>query len=236
MVKAVERGAVITDLRLEAKSGGKSGNYQAGHDPDRPRPPPRRPAASAGRRYGLLAHGASVTRDVRPAHRALAASPTGPPAALFGPEHGYYGIEQDMVAAASETDPWTGAPIVSLYGESEDSLRPCPCAFAGLDLLVIDLQDVGSRYYTYAATAVWAAEAALAAGCEVWVLDRPNPLGRRGRGGQPPGARLRILRRRLPHARAARPHPRRAGAARSGAAVVGGTAGRSGRWKAGAAA
>lgn len=135
------------------------------------------PQRLQGRRYGLLAHGASVTRDIRPAHRALAASTAGPPAALFGPEHGYYGIEQDMIAAASETDPWTGAPIVSLYGESEDSLRPCPCAFAGLDLLVIDLQDVGSRYYTYAATAVWAAEAALAGGCEVWVLDRPNPLG-----------------------------------------------------------
>ena len=135
------------------------------------------PQRLQGRRYGLLAHGASVTRDIRPAHRALAASAAGPPAALFGPEHGYYGIEQDMVAATSETDPWTGAPIVSLYGESEDSLRPCPCAFAELDLLVIDLQDVGSRYYTSAATAVWAVEAALAGGCEVWVLDRPNPLG-----------------------------------------------------------
>lgn len=135
------------------------------------------PSRLAGRRYGLLAHGASVTRDARPIHRALAASPAGAPAALFGPEHGYYGIEQDMVASESQRDPWTGAPIVSLYGDSEASLKPCPCAFAGLDLLVIDLQDVGSRYYTYAATAVWAAEAALAAGCEVWVLDRPNPLG-----------------------------------------------------------
>jgi uncharacterized protein YbbC (DUF1343 family) len=135
------------------------------------------PARLAGRRYGLLAHGASISADARPIHRALAASPAGPPQALFGPEHGYYGVEQDMVAAASEPDPWTGAPIVSLYGDAEDTLKPCPCAFNGLDLLVIDLQDVGSRYYTYAATAVWAAEAALAAGCEVWVLDRPNPIG-----------------------------------------------------------
>jgi len=137
-------------------------------------------AGLAGRRYGLLAHGASVTRHVRPirpAHMALAASPAGPPAALFGPEHGFYGIEQDMVAAAGGRDPWTGAPVVSLYGDGEHTLHPCPGAFAGLDLLIVDLQDVGSRYYTYAATAVWAAEAALAAGCEVWVLDRPNPLG-----------------------------------------------------------
>lgn len=135
------------------------------------------PARLAGRRYGLLAHGASITGDARPIHRALAASPAGRPQALFGPEHGFYGIEQDMVAAESQTDPWTGAPVVSLYGDSEDSLKPCPCAFDGLDLLIIDLQDVGSRYYTYAATAVWAAEAALAARCEVWVLDRPNPIG-----------------------------------------------------------
>jgi len=135
------------------------------------------PSRLAGRRYGVLAHGASITGDGRPIHMALAESAAAPPQALFGPEHGYYGIEQDMVAAAGGLDPWTGAPIVSLYGDSEDSLRPCPSAFAGLDLLLIDLQDVGSRYYTYAATAVWGAEAAMAAGCEVWVLDRPNPLG-----------------------------------------------------------
>lgn len=135
------------------------------------------PSRLAGRRYGVLAHGASITSDARPIHRALASGPAGPPQALFGPEHGFYGIEQDMIAAESGLDPWTGAPIVSLYGDAEHTLKPCPCAFDGLDLLVIDLQDVGSRYYTYAATGIWAAEAALAAGCEVWVLDRPNPIG-----------------------------------------------------------
>jgi len=134
------------------------------------------PSRLAGRRYGLLAHGASLSADLRPAHRALAASAQ-PPSVLFGPEHGYYGVEQDMVAAAGGRDPWTGVPILSLYGDSAASLAPQPAAFAGLDLLLVDLQDVGTRYYTYAATAVWAAEAALAAGCEVWVLDRPNPLG-----------------------------------------------------------
>jgi uncharacterized protein YbbC (DUF1343 family) len=129
------------------------------------------------RAYGLLAHPAAVTGDLRPIHRALAASPAGPPRALFGPEHGFYGIEQDMVPAYGGADPWTGAPIVSLYGDGVETLRPDAAAFAGLDLLIVDLQDVGARYYTYAATAVWAAEAALAAGLEVWVLDRPNPLG-----------------------------------------------------------
>src|SRR4030095_12257272 len=82
-----------------------------------------------------------------------------------------------MIAAESGHDPWTGTPIVSLYGDCETSLRPRADAFAEIDLLLIDLQDVGARYYTYAATALWAAEAAMAAGCEVWVLDRPNPLG-----------------------------------------------------------
>ncbi len=130
----------------------------------------------SGRRFGLLAHGASLTADLVPAHLALAAAGT-PAAALFGPEHGYWGVEQDMVPAADARDPWTGAPIRSLYGADAASLRPAPAAFDGLDLLLVDLQDVGARYYTYAATAVWAAEAALAAGCAVWILDRPNPLG-----------------------------------------------------------
>jgi uncharacterized protein YbbC (DUF1343 family) len=95
----------------------------------------------------------------------------------LAPEHGFYGVEQDMVAAADGRDPLTGLPVVSLYGDTPESLRPEPGLFAELDLLVIDLQDVGARYYTYAATAVWTAEVAQAAGCEVWVLDRPNPLG-----------------------------------------------------------
>lgn len=129
-----------------------------------------------GRRYGLLAHHASVTADLEPAHVALAAHAE-PPSLLFGPEHGYYGVEQDMVASEDQPDPWTGVPIRSLYGQHEHTLRPAPEAFESLDLLLVDLQDVGSRYYTYVATAVWAAEVALRAGCEVWVLDRPNPLG-----------------------------------------------------------
>jgi len=134
------------------------------------------PSSLAGRRYGLLAHGASVTADLVPAHLALDRAGA-PPMRLFGPEHGYYGVEQDMVPSEDAVDPWTGAAIVSLYGDSEASLRPRPEAFASLDLVLVDLQDVGARYYTYAATAVWTAAAALEAGCEVWVLDRPNPLG-----------------------------------------------------------
>ena len=129
------------------------------------------------RRFALLAHAASITSDRRPLHLALRDSEAGAPHRLFGPEHGYYAVEQDMIPSEDERDPLTGSPIASLYGDSVASLRPAPEAFDGLDLLLIDLQDAGSRYYTYAATAVWAAEAATAAGVEVWVLDRPNPLG-----------------------------------------------------------
>lgn len=129
-----------------------------------------------GRRYGLLSHQASVSTGLELAHLALARGGC-PPTLLFAPEHGFYGVEQDMVAAREQHDPWTGRPIQSLYGDNAGTLRPDASCFEGLDLLVIDLQDVGSRYYTFAATAVWAAEVAIECGCEVWLLDRPNPLG-----------------------------------------------------------
>ena len=135
------------------------------------------PEVLRGRRYGLLAHAAAVTAGLEPVHLALARRAPAPPALLLAPEHGFHGVEQDMVPAAESRDPWTGIPIGSLYGDSAESLAPEPEVFRNLDLLLIDLQDVGARYYTYAATAVWAARAALSAGCEVWLLDRPNPLG-----------------------------------------------------------
>jgi len=133
-------------------------------------------SALAGRRYGLLTHLAAVSGDLLPAHLALERAGL-PPQRLFGPEHGLYGQAQDMEATEDALDPWTGARVVSLYGDAAESLVPDPACFEGLDLLVIDLQDIGARYYTYAATAVWSARVALEAGCDVWVLDRPNPLG-----------------------------------------------------------
>jgi len=129
-----------------------------------------------GRRYALLAHQASVSATWELAHRALAGRARAP-ALLLAPEHGFYGVEQDMVPARERADPWTGIPVISLYGDDAQSLRPSPSVLADVDLVVIDLADVGARYYTFAATAVWTAEVALAAGREVWILDRPNPLG-----------------------------------------------------------
>ncbi len=133
------------------------------------------PLLLRGRSYALLSHQASLTVDGVHAHVAL--DRVQPATVLLGPEHGFHGVEQDMVSADDEREPWTGRPVVSLYGDHEGTLRPPPEAFEGCDLLIVDLQDVGARYYTFAATAVWAAAVALQAGCEVWILDRPNPLG-----------------------------------------------------------
>jgi len=135
------------------------------------------PEALEGRRYGVLAHAASVTADLQPIHLALSRAGRGRLQTMLVPEHGFYGTEQDMVPVVDRTDPLTGVPLVSLYGRTAESLQPDAAVFAELDLLLVDLQDVGCRYYTYAATAVWAVEAAMAAGVEAWVLDRPNPLG-----------------------------------------------------------
>lgn len=135
------------------------------------------PEALSGRRYGLLSHAAARSLDLEPIHLSLLRAGAPAPQVLLGPEHGFYGIEQDMMPSGNEGDPWTGIPIVSLYGSSADSLQLQPDVLRGLDLVVLDLQDLGARYYTYAATAIWAAAVSLSQGCEVWVLDRPNPLG-----------------------------------------------------------
>jgi uncharacterized protein YbbC (DUF1343 family) len=95
--------------------------------------------------------------------------------ALFGPEHGFTGEAQDLIPIAGES---TAIPVHSLYGDTFASLRPTPAILAGLDALVVDLVDVGSRYYTFQATMLYCLEACAEAGVPVVVLDRPNPLGR----------------------------------------------------------
>jgi uncharacterized protein YbbC (DUF1343 family) len=96
---------------------------------------------------------------------------------LFGPEHGVRGDAQYMAAVGGERDPRTGLPVHSLYGSTAGSLRPSPEQLRGLDALVFDIQDVGSRYYTYQATMMLCLEAAAAARIGFVVLDRPNPIG-----------------------------------------------------------
>ncbi|HIA04924.1 MAG TPA: DUF1343 domain-containing protein, partial [Myxococcales bacterium] len=128
------------------------------------------------RKIGLLCHHASFTSDLIFAADTLTQA-GGRIERLLGPEHGPWGTAQDMIPVGGGKDRWTGMEVVSLYGDNKQSLRPDPCVFEGLDLLVIDLQDVGARYYTYACTAAFAAEVAAEAGVEVILCDRPNPIG-----------------------------------------------------------
>lgn len=129
-----------------------------------------------GARVGLLAHPASVSRDFT--HAADLLRRAGAEVVrLFAPEHGVGGALQDMVPAREQRDPVSGLPVVSLYGVTEDSLTPRREHFAGIEVLVADLLDVGARYYTFAATVIRALPVAAAAGVRVVVADRPNPLG-----------------------------------------------------------
>jgi len=127
-----------------------------------------------GRRFGLLAHQASVDSRLDHAVDLLRQVRGARLAALFAPEHGLWGAAQDLVPIAAEQDPLTGLRAVSLYGERRE---PTVAMLRGLDLLVIDLQDVGSRYYTFQWTMALAMRACTRAGVRVLVLDRPNPLG-----------------------------------------------------------
>ena len=128
-----------------------------------------------GLRVGLLAHPASVTRDLVHALDALVAVGVRP-VLLYGPEHGYGGGAQDMAHVGDERDAATGARIVSLYGTSFERLSPTADELAAVDLLIVDLQDVGARYYTFVWTALLALRACARASVRVLLLDRPNPI------------------------------------------------------------
>ncbi len=128
-----------------------------------------------GKRVALLAHPASVTADLTHSLDALVAAGLNVTAA-FGPQHGLRGDKQDnMVESPDFTDPVHGVPVFSLYGEVR---RPTGQAMGTFDVLLVDLQDVGCRIYTFITTLLYVIEAAAAHGKDVWVLDRPNPAGR----------------------------------------------------------
>jgi uncharacterized protein YbbC (DUF1343 family) len=134
-------------------------------------------ACLRGLRVGLVAHQAAVDRQLRHASERLLQAPHVSLACLFGPEHGLAGAAQDLVGVAPGHDPLTGLPVHSLYGDTLASLRPTEESLRGLDALVIDLQDVGSRYYTFWATMAMCLEETARHGLLAVVLDRPNPLG-----------------------------------------------------------
>ena len=130
----------------------------------------------AGRRVALLAHPASVTRGLAHSLDALAALPDIRLSAAFGPQHGLRGDKQDnMVETPDFQDPVHKVPVFSLYGTVR---RPTPQMMDAFDVLLVDLQDLGCRVYTFITTLRYVLEAAAAARKAVWVLDRPNPAGR----------------------------------------------------------
>ncbi|TVT71805.1 MAG: DUF1343 domain-containing protein [Denitromonas halophila] len=134
----------------------------------------RRPLA--GQRLALLAHPASVTANLTHSLDALAALPDLRLTAAFGPQHGLRGDKQDnMMESPDFTDPAHGIPVFSLYG---DVRRPTDAMMASFDVLLVDLQDLGCRIYTFITTLRYVLEAAAAHGKAVWILDRPNPAGR----------------------------------------------------------
>jgi len=133
-------------------------------------------APLAGRRAALLAHPASVTRGLVHSADAIAALGDVRLTAAFGPQHGMRGEKQDnMVESADYVDPRHGFPVFSLYGEVR---RPTERMLDTFDVILVDLQDVGCRIYTFVTTLRYVLEAAAKAGKSVVVLDRPNPAGR----------------------------------------------------------
>jgi uncharacterized protein YbbC (DUF1343 family) len=128
------------------------------------------------RRVALLAHPASVTADLQHSLDALARCPGIHLTAAFGPQHGLRGDKQDnMVESQDFLDPDHGIPVFSLYGNVR---RPTAAMLDSFDVLLIDLQDLGCRIYTFITTLLYVLEAAAQHGKTVWVLDRPNPAGR----------------------------------------------------------
>src|ERR1700693_3024473 len=129
-----------------------------------------------GRRVALLAHPASVTADLTHALDALMVQGEVRVVAAFGPQHGLRGDKQDnMVESPDFIDPVHGIPVFSLYGEAR---RPTAAMMDSFDVLLVDLQDVGCRIYTFVTTLLYVLEEAARRHKAVWVLDRPNPVGR----------------------------------------------------------
>ncbi|MFH1032979.1 MAG: DUF1343 domain-containing protein [Pseudomonadota bacterium] len=134
------------------------------------------PAELQKARLGLLCNPASCLPDLTPAPEAVGQALPGRLRAIFGPQHGFFADKQDnMVETDHGVHPRLGLPVHSLYGQTR---RPTPEMLAGLDVLLVDLVDVGCRVYTFFSTLAACLEQCAASGVAVWVLDRPNPLGR----------------------------------------------------------
>src|SRR5687767_14537182 len=134
------------------------------------------PKPILGKTIGLVTNQSAVTADLRHSVSVLHSGRGWKLKTLFGPEHGIWGEAQDMAHVEHSTDPLTGLRVYSLYGDSKAKLSPPVEALKNLDALVIDLQDIGSRYYTFIYTMALCMRAAASLGLKVVVLDRPNPI------------------------------------------------------------
>ena len=137
-------------------------------------------------RVGIVANPTTVNKELHHAIDLLAEHPDVDLRILFGPEHGVRAAAQDMIGVGDDKDGRTGLPVVSLYGKTFASLSPSVEEMKKLDTLIFDIQDVGSRYYTYAATMALCMQVAAPLGVKIVVLDRPNPIG----GGKVEGGGL----------------------------------------------
>ena len=138
-----------------------------------------------GLRVGVVTHPAAVDRELRHIIELLAAAPKVELASIFGPEHGLLGPAQDLIAVSAAESKQANMPQVhSLYGPTAESLRSTDSQLKGLDVVVIDMQDIGSRYYTFHATMRYCLQAALPLGLRVLVLEA-KAAGRRGRSRLP---------------------------------------------------
>jgi uncharacterized protein YbbC (DUF1343 family) len=134
------------------------------------------PRELRGKRIGVLCHAPSITRDFRHITDILRDNGDCRLTAVFGPQHGIYGQTQDnMIEWEGGTQPGTGIPVFSLYGRAR---KPTREMLSNIDVLIADLQDVGARLYTYVWTVKHCMEACAEAGIPVWILDRPNPIGK----------------------------------------------------------
>jgi uncharacterized protein YbbC (DUF1343 family) len=134
------------------------------------------PAELKGKRIGILCHAPSITQDFKHISDIFFEREDCRLAGLFGPQHGIHGQTQDnMIEWQSQKHPVFYIPIYSLYGKNR---KPTPEMLNGIDVFLIDIQDVGARLYTYIWTVKLCMEACTESGIPVWLLDRPNPIGR----------------------------------------------------------
>lgn len=130
-----------------------------------------------GKKVGIVTHAAAIDRNLRSSIEAIGTIPEIQILKIFGPEHGLHGQAQDLIGVADQEAKGVQTQVVSLYGKNFESLKPTTEQLQDLDFLVIDLQDVGTRFYTFQATMKYSLEVALPMGLDVIVLDRPNPIG-----------------------------------------------------------